>query len=572
MSDSEISLIVNAVPATRLPYVKALAESLGIASNQNGPFFEEPPSCFIGCNTSKDGATTLLIYENAESALAAAMDLGVRPEDALEAWEQGIGLLLELYKKSSRNSVLLDLSIVKSDQEDVKVLLETRFQRSIALPSVALLKGVESTELNNLLAAHKVACTDRLIPVLRELELRTSLKGRRGRSMDSLDVDAIYDSLSSIGAGGLAKKEIMELEGNLYLRDQEIELLNKQLHHTQEELEFYYQQLNVYGSDSGRPLLLRLSEQAAQIEQLTSSLQAAHSELDNLRKGGQLPGSLEVTVDTSNQLKLMEAEVNLLTQQLHHTQEELEHYYHQLMEYENSDVQTMSDLIKEKNAKLLGLSRRKKLVEADLQGANAELSNANNELSKANAELSMAKEKLAELESEDKADVLQEKIEEKNLKLQKLSNAKKALLAENVSLIEELEAAREKLNSLQDEIEQMRSSGAWRVISPLKQISSSQRREKHAIKKVIRVIKESMLFDDDWYLNEYPDVAEDGLDPVEHYVRHGADEDRDPNSVFSTSWYKKLHPEVVEAGVNPLFHYISIKRDTKRMTSLRKAN
>ncbi len=70
------------------------------------------------------------------------------------------------------------------------------------------------------------------------------------------------------------------------------------------------------------------------------------------------------------------------------------------------------------------------------------------------------------------------------------------------------------------------------------------------------VIGSSGLFDSAWYLETYPDVAARGVDPLRHYVRHGAREGRDPNRLFSSSWYLANNPDVAEARLNPLAHFI----------------
>lgn len=64
------------------------------------------------------------------------------------------------------------------------------------------------------------------------------------------------------------------------------------------------------------------------------------------------------------------------------------------------------------------------------------------------------------------------------------------------------------------------------------------------------------LFDADWYLANYPDVATVGLDPFSHYLSIGAAEGRDPGPNFSTSRYVQRYPDLARAGVNPLIHYI----------------
>ncbi|MFC3124175.1 hypothetical protein ACFOD4_03810 [Pseudoroseomonas globiformis] len=61
----------------------------------------------------------------------------------------------------------------------------------------------------------------------------------------------------------------------------------------------------------------------------------------------------------------------------------------------------------------------------------------------------------------------------------------------------------------------------------------------------------------DWYLRTYPDVAQAGIDPLDHYVTHGAAEGRDPGPLFNTRWYLETYPDVAGAGVNPLEHYMT---------------
>jgi glycosyltransferase involved in cell wall biosynthesis len=80
-----------------------------------------------------------------------------------------------------------------------------------------------------------------------------------------------------------------------------------------------------------------------------------------------------------------------------------------------------------------------------------------------------------------------------------------------------------------------------------------QSRESYAV----HVISASGLFDIGWYLETYPDVAARGVDPIRHYVRHGAREGRDPNRLFSSTWYLATYPDVAESGLNPLVHFIA---------------
>jgi hypothetical protein len=69
-----------------------------------------------------------------------------------------------------------------------------------------------------------------------------------------------------------------------------------------------------------------------------------------------------------------------------------------------------------------------------------------------------------------------------------------------------------------------------------------------------------------YYLDLYPDVAESGIDPVEHFVETGWLEGRDPHPEFSTSYYLEMNADIAGAGVNPYFHYIAAGRDEGRLS------
>lgn len=77
-------------------------------------------------------------------------------------------------------------------------------------------------------------------------------------------------------------------------------------------------------------------------------------------------------------------------------------------------------------------------------------------------------------------------------------------------------------------------------------------------------LRQSGLFDVDWYLRTYPDVKAAGVDPVLHYLRFGAKEDRDPGPRFSSAHYLGLYPDVKAAGLNPLVHYLTAGWDEER--------
>lgn len=75
-------------------------------------------------------------------------------------------------------------------------------------------------------------------------------------------------------------------------------------------------------------------------------------------------------------------------------------------------------------------------------------------------------------------------------------------------------------------------------------------------RRLRRLLQAQPLLDAAWYLQQYPDVGRMRLDPVQHYVFFGADDERNPNPYFDTQWYLETYPEVDRTGMNPLLHYL----------------
>ena len=63
-------------------------------------------------------------------------------------------------------------------------------------------------------------------------------------------------------------------------------------------------------------------------------------------------------------------------------------------------------------------------------------------------------------------------------------------------------------------------------------------------------------FDTAYYLEQNPDVAASGANPLLHYQEFGWHEGRNPSASFNTNAYLASHPEVAQAGIDPLEHYL----------------
>lgn len=71
-----------------------------------------------------------------------------------------------------------------------------------------------------------------------------------------------------------------------------------------------------------------------------------------------------------------------------------------------------------------------------------------------------------------------------------------------------------------------------------------------------KVIEDSGLFDEAYYLSQCADDAAAKDDPIGHYLRVGANQGKDPNPFFDTSWCYETHGDLAANNFNPLVHYI----------------
>lgn len=65
-------------------------------------------------------------------------------------------------------------------------------------------------------------------------------------------------------------------------------------------------------------------------------------------------------------------------------------------------------------------------------------------------------------------------------------------------------------------------------------------------------------FDGPWYVWRYPDVGRHWpRSPLDHFVRTGLAEGREPNMGFSARWYQHTYADVAASGVAPALHFAS---------------
>jgi hypothetical protein len=136
------------------------------------------------------------------------------------------------------------------------------------------------------------------------------------------------------------------------------------------------------------------------------------------------------------------------------------------------------------------------------------------------------------------------------------------------------QASRSQLAAAQAIVAHYRRTALWqayskatdligRISAYAKKKAPSERRRRA---EQLQTIASSGLFDSDWYLATYPDVAAASVDPLVHFHDLGWREGRDPGPEFATSGYLKANPDVARSGLNPLLHYIEFGRSEGRET------
>ncbi len=229
-----------------------------------------------------------------------------------------------------------------------------------------------------------------------------------------------------------------------------------------------------------------------------------------------------------------------------------------------------------------GLSYRAPYL--DLNAANSQLATLRTDAEKSNELLSVLSVQSKQLQKENdlllkQLHLVQEELEAKyfnhdqlteqlvQLK-QQYSESENATAERRDQQGNELAYANHQIQNLQIELNRIKSGKAFKASALVKALSEmfKSSHAKKALKKQTELIKRSGIFNEGWYLKTYPDVAETGVDPIQHYLEHGAAELRNPSPEFNTSWYLSKHPDVAEKNVNPVLHYFMFGKKEGRKT------
>ncbi|MFO8111973.1 MAG: hypothetical protein R6T92_05630, partial [Desulfosalsimonadaceae bacterium] len=85
-----------------------------------------------------------------------------------------------------------------------------------------------------------------------------------------------------------------------------------------------------------------------------------------------------------------------------------------------------------------------------------------------------------------------------------------------------------------------------------------------ALRPVYDLIKGCKLFDRKYYAKDNPGFKRVMNDPIEHYIKFGAKEMKNPSVLFDTLFYLQHNRDINPDNINPLYHFIKYGQLEKR--------
>lgn len=304
-------------------------------------------------------------------------------------------------------------------------------------------------------------------------------------------------------------------------------------------------------------------QQLTTAQATTKALQVQIAELNNqLIQAKKIAEPIQAQLSAQEKvLKNTGEERDLVLAQLHKVQEELERYYLQLQEKAQTHNSTIATL-QEREAQLNKLTQELDTLRKQIQQHEQHRQHL---------------EHLLHLAHQENVQIQQDNVQAQ----QELKHALLARDKQHAREATKLEAELRKIKAraasaeyagslLQQELEDIKRSRVWKGTNPIRTFSRLLRKgnvQQQQLIQEVALLLTSEYFDVEWYLTHYPDVAQSGMNPAEHYLIYGAQEGRLPGPLFDGNWYRQHYPDVAEADINPLLHFIKFGQQEGRNSS-----
>lgn len=168
-----------------------------------------------------------------------------------------------------------------------------------------------------------------------------------------------------------------------------------------------------------------------------------------------------------------------------------------------------------------------------------------------------------------------QQLDQRFTQLQQLHLEVKKYQAEQKKLTSRIDRYQTQLNVQKEEFQQaLQEQSTWLTWVRRNAAHYSAAAYKHSrshrktLKQQAALVQASQHFDKQWYLEQYPDIANSTMNPVEHYLKFGGLEARNPSPNFDTKFYITQNPDIAEGGYQPLLHYIQHGQMEHRQTKL----
>lgn len=521
--------------------------------------------------TSNDGSV-IVFYSHPSIYVANKLQQGESGKQACNDWLKGINEALTAQRKNRRRVRLLcvqdalehgselnrqteltaeqlsdyqvevsDLELMAGHQlvlqnDDIMQLIERLEASTLQLSEQAyrVAVDVEAVVARASGASEKETSLTRELDELKqkhELTLKYAEEADKEQKEEVESLNEALDEANSTKEAGSKKLEQVTEELNNIKEENELLLL--QLQQVQEELEkTYIEKQNLCKNNSV------VESYKQRIEELESENQLLMGQVTR-RAEPEAKQSEEPKVDPA-QLKELEEENELLLLQLQQVQEELEAYF---IKYQDAQ----KDLTKVKSEFEQMRGQKKKVKEQ-----NDKITNENKKIL---AQLLATQEELA-----DKT----ERAEQTTVSLREAEQDSKNYYEKFKQEQAKTEQFRDGLARVQQHLLELRLketskkpiAKSQKVKNKLLNVKKIDRCIPNWLNEQIQQVEHSPLFDKEWYLQQYPDLAKLDIDPAEHYVRYGGFENRNPGPNFDTKFYTRKYPDVLVEGMNPLLHYI----------------
>ena len=578
--------------------------------------------------TLPDGARVLILHCRPEHAIANAMQLGTVPEAALQQWQDTTAAILAFYRRNRRRTTLIEVPSALRHPEKLAEHLALHLEQPLQAPEDTFPTTETPSLLMQALAAQMVAQAPELAALMSEAEASTLPLDEQTWQPVPVDITALAAQLDAEKQEqerqaanqaqqlDAARQEVEAWQQRLLTTEKQT---NKQLATAKKKADANRKALTAarQEADASKKALAAAQAQAKKrTDELTQALDAARQETatwQNKLPAAEAEFKKQIATlqqqQQANEQSLAETreENELLLLQLHQVQEELETTFlkaqangERLKQIEGEHTKLQAELKAEKarsadQQKALDAARQetatwqKKLPAAEAKikqqladltkardAAAAETQAARQELKALQEQHTRSEQKLADTTEENELLLLQlhqvqEELETTFLRAQE-DASKLRETEQNLREAEQnLQTAQSEIAALGQKIQELEKSPFRRTFAPLQALArprgkrKSDKSEKRKLEQDIALIQSSGLFNAEWYLKAYPDVAKEGVDPLEHYLRYGAAEGRNPSTAFATEFYLNMNPDVREAAMNPLLHYIKFGRQEGRL-------